>query len=862
MDTDECLIICNGKNKTNEIKSCLYNPQTNKYDIIFNNSKSEKVYSYDRKSIKIIHSGLKEAGAKHCMSYLQELSTINELKSEEGEVLLQKQYEKLGFVDAETVMPIYLYPDKYKISTYNKPDLIFPFGGNASQFKAVEKALTNQMSVIQGPPGTGKTQTILNIIANLLIKGKTMQIVSNNNSAIENVLEKLASPKYHMEFIVALLGNSNNKKAFLKNQTGQYPDLSEWQIYNDVQEKIIKNIKSLAEEMTQIFEQQEKLVKLQHELNSLKLEIKYFNQYCHETGLTCTDIKTRYTLKSETLMKLWQKCDRFAEKDRGVSFWFKIKSVFIYGIATWKFYKKNIANVITLFQTLFYTTKQSELSISITRLEKNLAAVDAKKKMNKLTDLSLTYLKAKLFEKYYNKPEPKRKIFTDENLWKTSEDIIKEYPVILSTTFSSRSALKGVTYDYLIMDESSQVDIATGALALSCAKNAVIVGDLKQLPNVITNDIKKRSDIILEKYHLPDGYSFSNSFLKSICTLFPKISRTLLKEHYRCHPKIIGFCNQKFYNNELIIMTQDHGEKDVLSVYQTVVGNHQRAHINQRQIDVIMREALPSLKNDNLNDVGIIAPYRDQVSTITKELVKDEIEVHTVHKFQGREKDTIILTTVDNVITNFSDDPYLLNVAISRAKNKFCLVTSGNDQPLNSNIGDLLAYIKYNNFQIIKSEIYSIFDLLYQQYTAARLAFLRKHLTVSKYDSENIMYGKIVDILKNRSHLSLAVSCHHPLNMLIRNTERLNEKERHYVANIWSHVDFLIYSTIRKDPVFAIEVDGFHYHKAGTLQYERDRMKDHILNIYNIPLLRFATNGSNEIEKIEQQLDEYVGTVN
>ena len=39
-------------------------------------------------------------------------------------------------------------------------------------------------------------------------------------------------------------------------------------------------------------------------------------------------------------------------------------------------------------------------------------------------------------------------------------------------------------YDYLIMDEASQVDIATGSLALSCAKNVVIVGDTKQLPNV------------------------------------------------------------------------------------------------------------------------------------------------------------------------------------------------------------------------------------------------------------------------------------------------------------------------------------------------------------------------------------------
>jgi len=57
--------------------------------------------------------------------------------------------------------------------------------------------------------------------------------------------------------------------------------------------------------------------------------------------------------------------------------------------------------------------------------------------------------------------------------------------------------------------------------------------------------------------------------------------------------------------------------------------------------------------------------------------------------------------------------------------------------------------------------------------------------------------------------------------------------------------------------VLAIEVDGFHFHKQGTKQYERDRMKDHILKLYNIRLLRFPTNGSGEIEKIAQALDEY-----
>ena len=75
-----------------------------------------------------------------------------------------------------------------------------------------------------------------------------------------------------------------------------------------------------------------------------------------------------------------------------------------------------------------------------------------------------------------------------------AQAVLSEYPIILSTTFSSRSSLGGdIAYDYLIMDEASQVDIATGALALSGAKRAIIVGDTKQLPNVITEDTKQKS---------------------------------------------------------------------------------------------------------------------------------------------------------------------------------------------------------------------------------------------------------------------------------------------------------------------------------------------------------------------------------
>ena len=75
----------------------------------------------------------------------------------------------------------------------------------------------------------------------------------------------------------------------------------------------------------------------------------------------------------------------------------------------------------------------------------------------------------------------------------------------------------------------------------------VIVGDLKQLPNVLTEDDIRTSDAIWQKYSLDERYRFST---RQPAVLASKIWQdapvTLLREHYRCHPKIINFCNQNF----------------------------------------------------------------------------------------------------------------------------------------------------------------------------------------------------------------------------------------------------------------------------------------------------------------------------
>ena len=432
-------------------------------------------------------------------------------------------------------------------------------------------------------------------------------------------------------------------------------------------------------------------------------------------------------------------------------------------------------------------------------------------------------------------------------LWNKPSEFQEEYPVVLSTTFSSVTSLsKDAVYDYVIMDEASQVDVATGALALSTGKNAIIVGDSKQLPNVVPNDIKVKAKSIFDQFKVDNAYQYTNSFLESVMEILPSAPQTTLREHYRCHPKIIDFCNKKFYDNNLLIMTKDGDEPDVLKAVITTEGNHARGKTNQREVDIISHEILPKI-GDNHGDIGIISPYRDQVRLLQRTF--PDIECDTVHKFQGREKDTIIITTVDNEISEFSDDPNLLNVAISRAKKKLIIVTTGNNHEDN-NIQDLIEYIRYQNFDVEESKVYSIFDYLYQQYTSERQKFLKGKRQISEYDSENLMYHTILDVLKEAGREDLSVVCHYPLNELIKDPCYLDDEECRYAMHPSTHLDFLIYSKISKKYVLAIEVDGFHYHKEGTEQAERDKKKDHILELYNIPLRRFKTNGSGEREQI------------
>lgn len=771
--------------------------------------------------------------------YLRKLADETGLMADDKTNLLSKQYELVD-VKRDNVPLAQFLGDKTKLRTYRLPKQVYyPFSCNTSQKEAVEAALTHQVSVIQGPPGTGKTQTILNIIANLLIAGKTVLVVSNNNSAVNNVAEKLEHKG--LGFIVAKLGSVQKKEEFVADQQ-PLPDMSSWHI--DASSSVKQWVKDALNNVSQGFSAQLRQAELRAEYDALLKEATY-NEKLATNSIDCDWLYSKSSSKIMELLSYYQ----IRQSKQIPSVFFRIKWALKLGLPMFSFLQKDVSDVIASLENAYYIVRKAEIEKELQSVESTLQSVDIKENLRLLGDYSLQILKNEIAEHYR---ADTRTAFTIKNIKAKTEDLLREYPVVLSTTYSAKSCIsKDMVFDYVIMDEASQVDIKTGALALSCAMNAVIVGDDKQLPNVVSQEEALALQAIQLTYKVDDRYNeVTHSFLQSCVEVFKDIPVTLLREHYRCHPKIIEFCNQHFYNGELVAMTDDNAEDNVLQVVQTVEGNHARGHFNQREIDVIVQEVLPQCADSG--SIGIITPYRQQADEINKALGKDIAS--TVHKYQGRECDTIIMSMVDNKPTEFSDDSNLLNVAISRAKTHLYVVTNSNKMPKESNLAQLIDYVRYNNFEVRQSEVSSVFDLLYKQYTSQRLDSLANKPVVSDYISENLFYNTLMEAITALGLVHIDVLCHYPVVRFISDWSLLTEEEKAFASNRLSHVDFLVYNSLTKRPLLVIEVDGWYYHKRQGGQVTRDALKDKLLAKFGLPLHRILTTDTVNVESLKALL--------
>ena len=764
--------------------------------------------------------------------------------------------------------------------------LIMPFHSNIDQRNAIRAAFTHQISIIDGPPGTGKTQTILNLIASLIAQSKTIGVVAGANSAVDNVIDKLTEEGYG--FLVASLGKAERVKEFHQREGILEQRREAWAKKASTAAPGASSranqaaLRAEEGQLVALWEDARDIPQIRARLTATQRERFLFEEKVKESRRPLADISHLAVVRrtSETiadLLALARCAPRPGRSPRG--FIERVRRYFAYG--SLKGVDLGDPDVQSALQFAFYEARERELTQRIEEAEARAAR-------HGLVEVSATYrrrsreaLDGALLDRF-ERERPSR-LSPNEWLNRQTGILLRTYPVVASTCFSIRHNLAEDTLlDWIIIDESSQVLLPEGMAALSKARNAVIVGDARQIGPIFQGWDESTRQPPEARFDVR-----SVSLLDSVKAMGKAAHSptTLLREHYRCHPAIIEFCNRMYYGGQLIPMrvpAQD--APDPLAIVYAAPGNHARRPLrgggffSQREIEIIsqleemevIREGIEADDKDSSGDfvLGIVTPYRAQATSLRQRIRSDLGEgtharwlAETAHKFQGRGAGTVVLSTVLNAhdraaTQDFYDSDALTNVIVSRAKDRFIVVTAHGGVRLSRNIRTLLEYIEmYDPSSVIQSDIVSIFDVLYSAYNASLERYSRaKWSNWKRTPAENVADLCLREVLADPKYSSFGYYTEVPLRDMLPNTRLLNEEQRDFVFTD-SALDFGVYSRVTGRIVLAIEVDGWEYHGNNKEQQQRDARKDSIMAAYCVPVLRLATNESGEERRIREALD-------
>ena len=764
--------------------------------------------------------------------------------------------------------------------------VVMPFHSNLDQRNAIRAALTHQISIIDGPPGTGKTQTILNLIASLIAQGKTVGVVAGANSAVDNVIDKLTEEGYG--FLVASLGNAERVKEFhqregiLEQRREAWAKKASTAAPGASARANEAALRAEEGQLVALWEDARDIPQIRARLTATQRERFLFEEKVKESRRPLADISHLAIVRrsSETiadLLALARCAPRPGHGPRGIVE--RVRRYFTY--SSLKGIDLADTDVQSALQFAFYEARERELTQRIEEAEARLARRGLVEEIAAYRQRSREALDAALLERF-ERERPSR-LSPNEWLNRQTGILLRTYPVVASTCFSIRHNLAEDTLlDWIIIDESSQVLLPEGMAALSKARNAVIVGDARQIRPIFQGWDESTRQPPEARFDVR-----SVSLLDSVKAMGKAAHSptTLLREHYRCHPAIIEFCNRMYYGGQLIPMrvpAQD--APDPLAIVYAAPGNHARRPLrgggffSQREIEIIsqleemevIREGIEADDKDSSGDfvLGIVTPYRAQATSLRQRIRSDLGEgtharwlAETAHKFQGRGAGTVVLSTVLNAhdraaTQDFYDSDALTNVIVSRAKDRFIVVTAHGGVRLSRNIRTLLEYIEmFDPSAVIESDIVSIFDVLYSAYSASLERYSRaKWSNWKRTPAENVADLCLREVLADPKYSTFGYHTEVPLWEALPNTRRLSEEQRDFVFTD-SALDFGVFSRVTGRVVLAIEVDGWEYHGNNKEQQRRDARKDSIMAAYGVPVLRLATNESGEERRIREALD-------
>lgn len=250
-------------------------------------------------------------------------------------------------------------------------------------------------------------------------------------------------------------------------------------------------------------------------------------------------------------------------------------------------------------------------------------------------------------------------------------------------------------FDVCIIDEAGQTSLPVSVGPLMFSSKFVLVGDHYQLPPLVKSAEARENGMSVSLFRrLSEGHPQSISALQSqyrMCAGVMKLSNALIYgERLRCGSLDVE--NAK-------LNLSDRGSipswlKEVLDVDKPVIfintdslpafETKDKKTVNNPIEAYIVAEVTEALANHGVGkeEIGIITPYNSQATLIKHVLNMEAVEVHTIDKYQGRDKDCIILSFVRssrnprNCSSSLLDDWHRINVALTRAKKKLIMIGS------------------------------------------------------------------------------------------------------------------------------------------------------------------------------------------
>ncbi|MCA9793234.1 MAG: DNA2/NAM7 family helicase, partial [Candidatus Eremiobacteraeota bacterium] len=483
---------------------------------------------------------------------------------------------------------------------------------NAAQKQAVEHGVNHQLSFLWGPPGTGKTTTLARLITRILEQERRILVVSNTNTAIDQVLAHLKRAPETAE--LAAQG-----KLLRLGQTE--PD-EPCALGNVVK----ASYRSLVEELVDC---RNRRAAVQERLGKVAQAV----------------VKLHSQVEPEQL-------DLFGGGNPGLE-------------------RRELREILD---------GQAFDQVVDQPAEEQLAYLD---ELSEKLQQELTEAKARVLE-------------IRQTLKESRESVAKSARVVFSTlaNLSVHPLLEGATFDTVVIEEAGMAVLPAVFLAASRASQQVIVvGDPRQLPSILSSRNQAARRILgrsIFEVTVPDP---SNSPLVS-----------MLDTQYRMAPEIGELVSRLFYEGNLknADSTGELADKTGREPFPgrgvTVVDlagkstcqrpPNSKSRYNEESAEVAVAIARKAL-GDGVEDIAIITPYREQVRVIERLLRADGLDdprvtCSTVHRFQGHERELVVVDTVDapplepgHLLCDQginSASAQLLNVSISRARAKLILL--------------------------------------------------------------------------------------------------------------------------------------------------------------------------------------------